>query len=332
MLKFCRIILLSFSTIFFMEQAAPQSSVSELVWPPPPQKARIKHLRTISNLNEVASEKGFFSRVLSFLFGGTETRHGFVQPVGITVSSSGVIYIADPGANCVHILNLDEKEYNVISETKIGKLKSPVGLASSSNGYLYISDSERKEILVLDDDLSLQFVIRNNFVRPTGIHIIDGKLYVIDTGQNKIFVFDLSGNYISEFGKRGSGDGEFNYPVQLCARNSIYIVDALNFRIQMCDAAGKFTGKFGAIGNSAGSFANPKSIALDSEGHVYVTDALMDNFQIFDNNGQLLLVVGTKGSGDGEFMSPSGIAIDSNDTIYIVDSLNKRLQIFRYMK
>ncbi|MBI5022348.1 MAG: 6-bladed beta-propeller [Ignavibacteriales bacterium] len=332
MLKICRVIILSLSTIFLMEQAVPQSSSAELVWPQLPQKTRVKHLRTISNLDEVASEKGFFSRVLSFLFGGMETRHGFVQPVGITVSPSGVIYISDPGAKCIHILNLDDKEYSVITETKIGRFQSPVGLAFASNGYLYISDSERKEILVLDDDLSLQFVIRNNFVRPTGIQIINGKLYIVDTGQNKIFVFDLSGNYISEFGKRGSGDGEFNYPVQLCAGNSMYIVDALNFRIQMCDASGKFMGQFGGVGNSGGSFANPKSIALDSEGHVYVTDALMDNFQIFDNNGVLLLVVGSKGSGDGEFMNPSGIAIDKNDTIYIVDSLNKRLQIFRYMK
>ena len=332
MLKFCRIILLSLSSIFFMEQVVPQSSSTELVWPPSPQNTRVKHIRTISNLNEVASEQGFFSRVMNFLFGGKETRHGFVQPVGITVSSSGVIYIADPGANCVHVLNLDEKEYNIISETKVGKLKSPVDLASSSNGYLYISDSERKEVLVLDDDLSVQFVIRYNFVRPTGIQIIDGKLYIVDTGQNKIFVFDLKGNYISEFGKRGSGDGEFNYPVQLCAGSLIYIVDALNFRVQICDVSGKFVGQFGAIGNSAGSFANPKSVALDSEGHVYVTDALMDNFQIFDNRGELLLVVGSRGSGDGEFLSPSGIAIDKNDTIYIIDSLNKRLQIFRYLK
>jgi DNA-binding beta-propeller fold protein YncE len=315
-----------------LEQAVSQSSSTELVWPTPPQKARIKHLRTISNLNEVASEQGFFSRVMSFLFGGTESRHGFVQPVGIAVSQKGVIYIADPGANCIHILNLDEKEYSVITETKVGKLQSPVSLALATNGYIYISDSERKEVLVLDEDLSLQFVIKNRFARPTGVQIIDGKLFIVDTGQNKILVFDLNGNFISEFGSRGSGDGEFNYPVQLCARNSIYIVDALNFRIQMCDANGKFVGQFGGIGNNAGSFANPKSVALDSEGHVYVTDALMDNFQIFNNKGQLLLVVGTKGSGDGEFMSPSGIAIDANDTVYIVDSLNKRLQIFRYMK
>lgn len=309
-----------------------QTKTADLFWPPPPQKARIQHIKTISKLSDVAEEKGFFSKALSFLFGTAEMKQWFVQPVGIAVSPRGIIYVTDPGANCVHILNIEDKEYSYISETKSGRLRSPVGIIVAPNGDLYVSDSELKKIFVFDEDNDLRFTINKGFGRPTGLQIIGDKLFIVDTGQNKIFMFDLEGKYISEFGKRGNGPGEFNYPVQLSGSNTLFVVDALNYRVQNIELAGNFISEFGKVGNAAGSFANPKSIAIDSDKNIYVTDALMDNFQIFNDKGELLLVVGSKGINDGEFMNPSGITIDKNDTIYIVDSLNKRLQIFRYLK
>lgn len=318
--------------LFLVNESFPQASRPGMAWPPPPERARITHLKTISSLSEISGEKGFFAKALEMLFGGSDSKLWFVQPVGIAVSADGVIYVADPGAGCVHILNLEEKEYSFISEAENGRLKSPVGIAISDDGNLFVSDSELGQVFSYDDDNDLRFAIKDRLQRPTGITISGRRLYVTDTRQNKIVVYDPEGNYLSEFGARGNGPGEFNFPVQLSSDTSLYVVDAMNFRIQRFDLAGNYISAFGKAGTAAGSFANPKSAALDSEGHIYVTDALMDNFQIFSDKGELLLVVGSKGTGDGEFMSPSGIAIDRNDVIYLVDSFNKCLQLFRYLK
>jgi len=323
-----------FVLLFFFVSAsmARQTTARELVWPSPPQQARIKHIQTISSIKDISEEPGFFSKVFSFLFGSKNIDRWLVQPVGIAVDRDGKLYIADPGINGIHILDIKKKDYRFLAETKFGAFKSPVGLAFSRDGTLYLSDSERGEIFVLAGNEDVLFSIKNNIVRPTGLSIIGERLYVTDTGKNKVVVFDLTGNFLFEFGQRGNGEGEFNFPVQLTFNNSLSVVDAMNFRIQQFTPDGKYVSSFGQIGSSAGSFANPKSVARDSDGHLYVTDALLDNFQIFNNDGQLLLVVGSKGNADGEFTSPSGIAIDESDNVYVVDSLNKRIQIFKYLK
>ncbi len=312
--------------------AVAQTDSIGKVWPSPPDSARIKHLQTISSLESFESKRDFFSDVFTFIFGGEQTSNWFVQPVGIAVTSSGKIFIADPGASGIHIIDQKEKEYDFLSQTDEGSFRSPVGCAVSDDGIIFISDSERGDILALDDDYDVEFQIKEHLVRPTGIQIHADRLYVTDAGKHKVLVFTLDGDYVTEFGQRGDAVGEFNYPVQLATSDSLFVLDAVNYRIQKFSFTGNFSSMFGRQGNVAGRFASPKAIALDSDGNMYITDALMDNFQIFNKQNELLLVIGKKGTGDGEFMTPSGIAIDAEDKIYVIDSLNRRIQIFQYLK
>lgn len=319
-------------TLLLSGDSFAQVSDSSRVWPSAPDPARIKHVQTISSPVGFKQENGFFSKILNFFAGGESGAQWFVQPVGIAVSPDGRIVVADPGANCIHIINIEKKEYDFITETKFGKFISPVGVAFASDGTLYVSDAQRGDIIVFDNDFDPDYQIKGELKRPTGLSIIGDKLYVVDTGEHKIVVFDRKGRYLSSFGQRGNGSGEFNFPIQLAARDSLLVLDGLNYRVQKFDLNGKFGSTFGRQGNIAGRFAAPKGVALDSDGDIYVTDALMDNFQIFDPNGRLLLIVGGKGYLDGQFMSPGGIAIDRNDKVYIVETLNKRIQIFQYLK
>ncbi len=306
---------------------------SGLVWPALPDKPRIKYVEMISSDQPFKHESGgFFSKIVNFLFGEQKDRTWLVQPVGIAVAPDGIVYVADPGAHGVHIFNREKKEYDFLSQTKYGDLLSPVGIAISSEGTIYITDSQRGDVLVLNKDRDPQFTFKTNLSRPTGIALFQNKLYIADPSRQKVLIFDLNGNYIAEFGQRGVGNGEFNFPIAVTAANTLFVVDALNYRVEEFDVAGKFMYKFGTQGNAAGLLASPKSIALDSDGDTYVTDALMDNFQIFNKEGQLLLVVGRQGYNAGEFMSPGGITIDNADNVYVVDMLNKRIQIFKYLK
>ncbi|TAK51078.1 MAG: 6-bladed beta-propeller [Bacteroidetes bacterium] len=320
------------SIVIITRVVSAQGDSNKIVWPSPPEQARIQYVRTISSLQSFEQKQGFISGIFGFLFGDESSAQWFVQPLGITVSSAGKLYVTDPGAGIVHVIDQKEKEYSFIKETEFGNFISPVGCAMSSDGILFISDSERGDIIALDEDDDALFKISDHITRPTGLQVQGDRLYVTETGRHAVVVFDLKGNYVTEFGRRGEGAGEFNFPVQLSVRDSIYVIDALNYRVQKFDLTGNVGSTFGKQGNVTGRFASPKGIALDSDGNIYVTDALMDCLQIFNAKGELLLVVGKKGTGAGEFMTPSGIAIDREDNIYIVESLNRRIQVFRYIK
>jgi DNA-binding beta-propeller fold protein YncE len=327
-LKLTLAIVLSFAPAF----AFPQADTADRAWPSPPDRPRIRFIQSISSIEHLHPQKGFFEHLLGLFAGGERTPQWLVQPVGIAVSAGGDLVIADPGAHGIHILKMRDQEYDFIAETEFGKYPSPVGVAFAGDGTLYVSDSQRGDVTVFDDDYDAKEIIKDSLERPTGLYVWGESLYVADAQLHAIVVFNRRGGFAGKFGVRGTGPGEFNYPVQLAGRDSLLVLDALNYRVEKFDRGGTFGAVFGKHGNVAGRFASPKGIALDSDGNIYVTDALMDNMQIFSGSGQLELIVGRNGRGNGEFLSPSGIAIDGQDRIYVVEMLNPRIQIFQYLK
>lgn len=317
---------------FQCSRAFAGAGADTLVWPQPPDRPRIRHVMTLTSGLDFHEEGGLLSTIFRFLGGSEQASAWLVQPVGIAVSDSGILYVADPGVKGVHRIDLRRREHRLAGETVSGTFRSPVGIVCGPDGKVYIADADAGCVDVADEELEPESVIREHLVRPTGLTILHRRLYVADAGAHRIVMFDLGGTYLGAFGRRGTGQGEFNFPVQLASKESLYVVDALNYRIQAFDDSGRFAWQFGQQGTAPGRFASPKAVALDADGDLYVSDALMDNLQIFAPQGRLLLSLGERGVRDGEFMMPNGIAIDAQNRIYVVETLNRRIQVFQYLK
>jgi DNA-binding beta-propeller fold protein YncE len=106
----------------------------------------------------------------------------------------------------------------------------------------------------------------------------------------------------------------------------------MNFQVKMFGADGQPRGHFGRHGDGSGDFAQPKGLAVDSEGHIYVIEGLHDVLQVFDVRGRFLLGIGATGHSPGNFWLPTGLHIDGQDRIYVADSYNNRVQIFQYLR
>ncbi|MEK9138013.1 MAG: 6-bladed beta-propeller [Bacteroidota bacterium] len=320
--------------------AAQQRASEELYWPKPPGTPRIQFLYAFSGKQDLGIEKSFWRKLADVVFGEEKDINNIIRPQGVTVDAEGRVYVTDIGAKGVHVFDFEEKEYKLITGSDDTRLVSPVGVAVSPAGSLYVSDSELGAILVFNRHGDYEFSISGELKRPTGLWLSSGFLYVVDTGANMVVVFDLDGHEKFRFGRRGVENGEFNFPVYVCAGvvpktealDKLYLVDAMNFRLQILQPDGKFLSKFGKLGDGIGDFARPKGVALDSQGHIYVADALYDVIQVFDQNGQILLAFGGTGTGFGSFYLPAGIAIDAKDRIYVVDSGNRRVQVFQFLQ
>lgn len=97
------------------------------------------------------------------------------------------------------------------------------------------------------------------FVEPRDIEIgRDGLIYILDSGDNKIQVFDESAKFVRTIGKEGKGPGEFSYlnDIVLDDQNHLIVSDELNQRIQILDSQGKYLGGF-KLGHT-----NPPMIVL----------------------------------------------------------------------
>ncbi|HKQ21704.1 MAG TPA: hypothetical protein VJS91_06670 [Nitrososphaeraceae archaeon] len=129
----------------------------------------------------------------------------------------------------------------------------------------------------------------SQFNAPSGIAIdSSGRLYVADTGNNRIQQFRLatpcpSGTtqvvngvcFIRAWGSPGNGIGQFNKPVDIALDSSgfVYVADNGNNRIQMFRANGVFMKAWSSDGPGAAQFENIVGVALDTAtNEIYVAE------------------------------------------------------------
>lgn len=315
-----------------IKEDLPRKSSKPLIWPSPPEPARISYVRAIEKPQDIGATKGFFTKVFELIAGA---RHDeMIKPYGVTVDSTGRIIAVDTSLKRLHIFDQKKHEYTYIDDAGNFILSTPIAAAVDADDNIYVTDSSAGTVFSYDRKGKFLRAI-TGLARPTGIALNRaGKiLYVADTGAHVIKVFDLKGNPLYTIGKRGDKDGEFNYPVDLFTdkNGDLFVNDSMNYRVQIFDGKGRFLGKFGSHGDGSGDFGRPKGIAVDREGHVYVADALFDTVQIFDRKGNFLLNFGTIGRDIGSFWLPTGLYIDSGDNIYVSDSYNKRIQVFEFL-
>ena len=65
----------------------------------------------------------------------------------------------------------------------------------------------------------------------------EGLLMVCDSENYRVQVFELSGKFVTKFGSKGSGRGEFKFPVSTASLSDgrIVVSDQINHRIQIFD-------------------------------------------------------------------------------------------------
>ena len=161
-------------------------------------------------------------------------------------------------------------------------------------------------------------------------------LYIADGANDRITVFDTSGNPLFPYriGRTGTFFGRLQAPFGVAVESDgdVYVADRGNHRVQKFSSWGRFLLAFGSEafnpGSGDGEMNGPHGVALDSAGNVYVADSINHRVQKFTNDGQFILKWGTSGSGNGQFNNPWALAIDGQDNVYVVDRLNNRVQKF----
>jgi DNA-binding beta-propeller fold protein YncE len=176
------------------------------------------------------------------------------------------------------------------------------------------------------------------FAAPRNVAVApNGNIYVADSGNHRIQVFDANRNFLFMWGEEGAGFGQFSEPwgIEIAPDGTVYVADTWNHRIQAFTEDGEFITSFGAFANvqadanaELGKFWGPRDIAVDAQGNVYVTDTGNKRVQKFSPDGQPLAVWGGGGIVPGAFEEPVGIDIDSQGNFYVADTWNHRIQKF----
>jgi len=190
------------------------------------------------------------------------------------------------------------------------------------------------------------------FNHPRGIAIgPEGNLYVVDTDNHRVQIFDPDGSFLREWGSNCNlatgtgctdpdgdgplalGDGQFQEPwgITVSDNGRVYVTDTWNHRIQVFDSAGTFQDKWGTYGQTDDATSllyGPRDIAIDDSGRMFVTDTGNKRIMVFAQNGGYLDQWGGGGVLAGQFEEPVGIDVDAEGNIYVADTWNQRVQVF----
>ncbi len=169
---------------------------------------------------------------------------------------------------------------------------------------------------------------RDVLVDPTG------RIFVADTGNKRVVVFDAQGQSIGEFGGFGLILGRLDEPVGLGmdGEGRVYVADTWNQRIHIFEEVGEnqFEGIeewpiFGWIGQS---LENKPYLAVSPDGIVCTTDPEGYRVLCLDAEGEFLRGWGEYGFDNSRFSLPAGIAFDQSCSVWVSDSPNGRVMYF----
>ncbi len=260
--------------------------------------------------------------------GGPATSAGLRNPYGVSIDSTGNLYIADSG------------NARIRKVTAAGTITTVAG-----NGVAgYSGDGNAAT------SASLRY--------PTGVALDSaGNLYIVDESNNNVrkvttagVISTVAGNNLSGF----DGDGVAATSVYLQSpraitvdgAGNIYVAEANASRIRkitaatglITTAAGNGASGFSGDGSAAtsASLAFPGGVAVDGDGNVYLSDTSNHRIRkVTATTGVITTIAGNGISGlagDGgaatsaSLQFPAGVAVDSAGRVYVADSTSDRIR------
>ena len=220
----------------------------------------------------------------------------------------------------------------LLGESELGMgLGKPYGVFANKDRVL-VSDTGIGKVIVFDVKNAKFFHIgmsgKGILSKPIGVATDAGEnIYVTDTDQDRVIVFDKDGKFLNAIGEKGT----FEQPTGIAvndALNRLYVLDTKKSQLFIYTKDGKQVSVIGKRGDGDGEFNFPTNVFVGRSGKVYVSDSMNFRVQIFDAEGKFIRKFGQVGDTAGMFSRPKGIAVDSEEHIYVVDAAFNNVQIF----
>lgn len=301
------------------KKVSPNTSTI-IVYPSPPDSARIQYLTSISTSQNINSSKNSLSKFIT----GSEDVKAISKPYGIDMFGEK-IFVCDLDRAGLEIINLKEKSFEYFIPKGLGQLQLPINCHVDSLGYLFVADSERRQVVIYDENLEYVNGLGGKPEdKPTDVFVKHGKIWVADVGGGRIDVYrnDSTYQFLYSIEGKKSDKSRLLQPTNIWVTDdALFVSDFGEFTIKSYDFNGNMIGKFGSYGRNIGQFVRPKGTAVDADGTIYVVDAAFENVQMFNKDGDILMFFGGPYQGPGDMYLPANISISYEGLEYFEDSV-----------
>jgi sugar lactone lactonase YvrE len=221
----------------------------------------------------------------------------FARSHGLTIDADDNLWVTDVGAHVVMKLNPQ------------GEILMTLGTRGEAGDW-----DESNHIRLFNQPNEVALDSHGNF------YVAQGH----GPGTPRVLKFSADGRFISQWGVRGEGAGEFAvaHSIDIDADDIVYVADRENFRVQRFDTDGNYLDewKFPAMACA---------IYLHDDGTIFMTTGFDGELAQLGRDGRVLGSLGSPGEDNGQFGEAHDLAIDAAGNIYVADVVNRRVQKYR---
>lgn len=265
--------------------------------------------KNILVINRLDGSVSSFFREDNIRIQGTGTIGNGQNPNDIIFSNSGKeAFVAFTGTQRVSIfkvLNRNRPELleSIILRDDKGNEYIPNRLAiSEDDNYLFVSDRNNKKIFIYkkeNNSFSLSKIIDTKFedklITPEYIYFYKNNLYISDSLNSAIAVFDVSSNnFKSLISLKDENIKKDSLPLNIVVNrktNKLYVINQSTSNVSVVDIKeNKLIKNIKLANNKKDDSFEPTDIAISNDGSfIYVTNSIGRNLSIIDTKNDVLL-------------------------------------------
>ncbi|MCC7175384.1 MAG: 6-bladed beta-propeller [Bryobacterales bacterium] len=194
----------------------------------------------------------------------------FGRVSAVAVDPAGNVYVFHRGNKADPIVVFSPQGQYLRSWGK-GLFANPHGIRIDRQNHVWVTDTNLHMVMEFTSEGQLlrswgvkgkAGATPDTFNRPTDVAFLpSGDFFVTDGyGNSRVVKFSREGKYLMEWGKRGTGPGEFDLPhaIVIDSRQNLYVSDRENNRIQIFDANGTFLRQWTHLGATQGMDINSR--------------------------------------------------------------------------
>jgi DNA-binding beta-propeller fold protein YncE len=224
---------------------------------------------------------------------GNRAPASFALPMGLAIDEQDRLFVSDSHFGQITCF---DPEGAVLAVFGHDTLQRPAGMAvDRARHRLYVADAKAHRVAVFDSATfqPAGFVggpatpgeaEEGKFAAPTNVAVDhEGLLYVTDTWNHRIQIFNLRGKFLRTFGRQGDAPGMFARPkgVAIDSEGHVYVADAEFNNIQVLTPEGQPLLAIGGIGYGPGQFTLITGLAFDHNDRLYAAEQWQGRVQIF---------------------------------------------------
>ena len=284
----------------------------------------------------LASNTLVLGQSLSYLQRFPESASGmFAKSTSVASDVEGRIYIANPQAAVIQVMDPKGQFLSPISSFGSYQLAAPSIVAVGRNGSLYCYDGTAGLLLSRDREGKSRIIARKGSatgeVEDVKAIAADdrGIVYVLNGAKKQIDIFLPEGHYLTWC---SGGIDEFKNPLCLgiSAANELYVLEGEGPSVVIFDVNLRQINFHRNVTSKEGVYlSEPRAMAVAANGDFFLLDGKTARITHLNQRGQVLGSTGSKGKASPSiFENPAALAITKDENLAVLDISASQIQVF----